>query len=50
MLRASVGSMLRLQGVAHQQLAPTSDGKFFVDIALPGARIQLHAVAHGSTT
>ena len=50
MPRVSVGSVLHLRSMAHQQLAPTSDGKFFVDIALPGARIQLHAVRHGSPT
>ena len=39
-----VVSVLRSRGVAHQPLAPTSDGLFWVDIALPGARSQRHAV------
>ena len=47
MLRRVVGSVLGLRSVAHQQLAPTSDGLFFVDIALPGARSQFCAVTHG---
>lgn len=47
-LREGVASVLRSQGVAHQQLVPTSDGLFVADIALPGACFQHHAVMHGS--
>ena len=46
-LRKSVAGVLRSRGVKPQQLGLTSDGLFVVDIALPGAGSQRHAVMRG---